>query len=174
MSLRSPVKASLRCNAVIVLCALATSPLRPAVAQESGTAQAGGDAVAVGTGTLTTEIIVEKFGVETGPDGRERLRFVRATRLAAGDEVHYTIRVHNPGDVPVLDIVVTKRLPFGLGYIPGSAVGPACEVEFSTDGGATFAPASRMPGNFSHVRWILRRPLAPGATALLRFRATFG
>lgn len=174
MSLRSPVEASLRCIAVIVLCALATSPLRPAVAQEPGTEQAGGDAVAVGTGPLTTEIIVEKFEVETGPDGSERRRFVHARRLDAGDEVHYTIRVRNPGTEPVLDIVVTKRLPFGLGYIPGSAVGPACEVELSTDGGATFAPASRKAASFSHVRWILRRPLAPGATALLRFRATFG
>ena len=144
------------------------------VAQEPEPEQAGGDAVAVGTGPLATEIIVEKFEVETGPEGREQRRFVRATRLDAGDEVHYTIRVHNPGEEPVLDIVVTKRLPFGLGYIPGSAVGPACDVELSTDGGATFAPASRKPGSFSHVRWILRRPLAPGATALLRFRATFG
>jgi uncharacterized repeat protein (TIGR01451 family) len=153
---------------------LATSPLHSAADQVPAGEPAGGDAVAVGTGRLTTEIIVEKFEVGTGPDGMERRRFVRATRLDTGDEVHYTIRVHNPGDVPVLDIVVTKRLPFGLGYIPGSAVGPACDVELSTDGGATFVAAGRNPGNFSHVRWILRRPLAPGATALLRFRATFG
>ncbi|MGB5104121.1 MAG: hypothetical protein WBO04_12520 [Steroidobacteraceae bacterium] len=153
---------------------MATSPLHAAADEGPGTEQAGGDAVAEGTGLLTTEIVVEKFEMETGPDGRERRRFVRASRLDAGDEVHYTIRVHNPGKEPVLDIVVTKRLPFGLGYIPGSAVGPACDVEFSTDGGTTFAPASRKPASYSHVRWILRRPLAPGATALLRFRATFG
>lgn len=174
MALRSPDKASLRCNAIIALCALATSLVQPVAAQEPTPEQSGGDAVAVGTGPLTTRIIVEKFEVETGPDGRERRRFVDARRLDAGDEVHYTIRVHNPGKEPVLDIVVTKRLPFGLGYIPGSAVGPACDVEFSMDGGTTFAPASRKSASYSHVRWILRRPLAPGATALLRFRATFG
>jgi hypothetical protein len=28
-------------------------------------------------------------------------------------------------------------------------------------------------GGFTHLRWSLRRPLPPGATALLRFRATF-
>jgi uncharacterized repeat protein (TIGR01451 family) len=153
---------------------LATGALQPALAQVSGVEQAVWDAVAVGTGPLTTEIIVEKFEVETGPDGKERPRFVGALRLDAGDEVHYTIRVHNPGKEPVLDIVVTKRLPFGLGYIPGSAVGPACDVELSTDGGTTFAAASRKPANYSHVRWILRRPLPPESTALLRFRATFG
>ena len=130
--------------------------------------------MAVGTGPLETAILAEKFEVETLPDGGEQRRFVVAQRLDAGDEVHYTIRVRNPGTEPVLDVVVTKRLPFGLTYIPGSAVGPACEIELSADGGATFVPADRKAASYSHVRWILRRPLAPGATALLRFRATFG
>ena len=30
-----------------------------------------------------------------------------------------------------------------------------------------------VPADYTHVRWILTKPLAPGATALLRFRATF-
>jgi uncharacterized repeat protein (TIGR01451 family) len=148
----------------------------PAARSQEGEPGAGGaDIVAIGTGPLVTEIVVEKFEVEKRADATEERRFVAATRLDAGDEVHYTIRVQNPGDEPVLDIVVTKRLPFGVVYSPGSAVGPACDVELSSDGGATFAPATRKAAaNYSHVRWILRRPLSPGATALLRFRATFG
>jgi hypothetical protein len=63
-------------------------------------------------------------------------------------------------------------MPFGLHYLPGSAKGPDCDIEFSTDGGATFA-ARPGSGEYTHVRWSMRRPLAPGATALLRFRATF-
>jgi len=175
MSLRSPTGMSLRLAAALVPFALATVGLQlPARAQEPGPEPAGGDAVAVGTGPLETAILAEKFEVETLPDGGEQRRFVVAQRLDAGDEVHYTIRVRNPGTEPVLDVVVTKRLPFGLTYIPGSAVGPACEIELSADGGATFVPAGRKAASYSHVRWILRRPLAPGATALLRFRATFG
>ena len=156
-------------------CALATAVPPPAWAEEAaGPEPAGADTVAIATGPLATEIVVEKFEVEVLPDGTETRRFVRAERLDAGDEVHYTIRVRNPGKLPVLDVVVTKRLPFGVAYIPGSAVGPGCDIELSSDGGATFGPAGRKGASYSHVRWILRRPLAPGATALLRFRATFG
>ncbi len=175
MSHRSSTTQSVLRRVVVALFAFAAIWTHAARAQEASPEQGGGDAVAVGTGPLVTEIVVEKYEVEdAADDGTEERRFVRATRLDAGDEVHYTIRVRNPGKEPVLDVVVTKRLPFGLAYLPGSAVGPACDIELSSDGGATFAPAGRKGASYSHLRWLLRRPLAPGATALLRFRATFG
>jgi len=151
-------KRSLNHAAASLLCVVAAISVvaRLAVAQETGH-KAAGAAVAVGTGPLETEIIVEKLVTEERSDGTTERRFVGAQRLDAGDEVHYTIRVRNPGEDPVLDIVVTKRLPFGMSYIAGSAVGPACDVAVTP----------------SHVQWTLRLPLAPGATALLRFRATF-
>ncbi len=80
---------------------------------------------------------------------------------------------------------MTKRLPYGVHYLPGTATGPACEVHFSADGGNTFAKPARSAGGskqgprkspaveYTHVRWILLNPLQPGATALLRFRAKF-
>jgi hypothetical protein len=80
---------------------------------------------------------------------------------------------------------VTKRLPYGVHYLSGTAAGPACDVHFSADGGNTFAKPDRNAGGskkgsrkspaieYTHVRWILRNPLQPGATALLRFRAKF-
>jgi uncharacterized repeat protein (TIGR01451 family) len=140
-----------------LLCVLtAIAAPRPATAQEADP-EPGNGAIAVGTGPLETEIVVEKMVTDERAAGTKQRRFVAAQRLDAGDEVYYTIRVRNPGQEPVLDVVVTKRLPFGLDYIPGSAVGPACDVEVTR----------------SHLRWTLRRPLAPGATALLRFRAKF-
>jgi len=132
---------------------------------------ASGAAVATGSDLLETEIVIEKLESADPPD-RPVARFVPAGRLEAGDQVHYTLRVRNPGENPVRDVQVTKRMPFGLHYLPGSATGPACDIEFSADGGKTFAARSRA-GDFTHVRWTMRRPLPPGATALLRFRATF-
>jgi uncharacterized repeat protein (TIGR01451 family) len=132
---------------------------------------AQGATVATGSGPLDTAIVVEKLEAAMPPE-RPHGRFVQAERLEAGDEVHYTVRVRNPGQEAVSDVQVTRRLPFGLYYVPGSAAGPAADLEFSTDGGRSF---DRKPTgeDFTHVRWILRRPLPPGATALLRFRATF-
>jgi len=132
---------------------------------------ATGAAIATGTDLLETEIVVEKLE-PADPPSRPHARFVPAGRLEAGDDVHYTIRVRNPGANPVNDVQVTKRMPFGLHYLPGSANGPACDIEFSADGGKTFA-AKLASGEYTHVRWSMRRPLPPGSTALLRFRATF-
>ena len=130
-----------------------------------------GAALATGTDLLETEITAETF-VQSARAG-DPPRFAVARRLSAGDEIHYTIRVRNPGQQPVRDIQVTKRMPFGMQYLPGSAAGPASDIEFSTDGGRSFQ-AQPETDDYSHLRWNLRRPLPPGATALLRFRATFG
>jgi uncharacterized repeat protein (TIGR01451 family) len=129
-----------------------------------------GAALATGTDLLETEITAETF-VQPAQAG-DPPRFTVARRLAAGEEVHYTIRVRNPGQQPVRDVQVTKRMPFGMQYLPGSAAGPASDIEFSTDGGRSFQ-ARPESDDYSHLRWNLRRPLPPGATALLRFRATF-
>lgn len=142
---------------------------------------------ATGSGAVELQIVVETLAIDTGPGGIETRKWEPAGRLSAGDELHYTIRVSNPGKEPVTDVVVTKRLPFGVHYIRGSAVGPACTVQFSIDGGSTFAapadlgmmPGSKRvarkvaPGEYTHVRWIFGKPLVPKATSLLRFRATF-
>lgn len=160
--------------------------LGAALAQDPGEAQAVAEAT--GSGPLETSIEVQKLVASTGPDGQEARHWVPARRLNAGDEVHYTVRVHNPGTQPVESVVVTKRLPFGVRYLRGSATGPAAVIQFSLDGGKTFATPealSRAAGagkknqrkalenDYSHLRWVLGKPLGPNSTALLRFRATF-
>jgi uncharacterized repeat protein (TIGR01451 family) len=165
------------------LLAVAAGPLRAEAPDASQ-----GEAIAVGGGGhLTTLTVIETLSVEPGTDAAVERRFVPADRIRAGDEVYYTIRVTNPGREPVNGVMVTKRLPFGLTYVGGSAVGPAATVHFSVDSGESFAAAPDLrvvaagqaarraaPADYTHVRWILKRPLAGGATALLRFRATLG
>lgn len=148
---------------------LALGPAAPAWPQAE--MSAAGAAVATGTDLLETGIVVERLEPADPPE-RPVAQFVPAGRLEAGDEVFYTLRVRNPGNAPVLDAQVTKRMPLGLHYLPGSASGPDCDIDFSTDGGKTFVARPAGAG-FTHLRWTLRRPLPPGSTALLRFRATF-
>ena len=128
--------------------------------------------VATGDGPLDTRIEVQKLVTREGPDGGAIREFVGARRLKAGEQLYYTIRVTNPGQKPVDDVIVTKQLPYGVDYVPGSAAGPGCRAELSLDGGVTFERAGSK-GTYTHVRWIFEQPLAPGATALLRFRAVF-
>jgi uncharacterized repeat protein (TIGR01451 family) len=166
---------------------LAAGLLAGSPARSQDNAEAQNAPTASGSGPLDMQIVVETLAIEPGPGGQENRQWEPAGRLSAGDELHYTLRVTNPGTLAVTDVVVTKRLPFGFHDIRGSAVGPACAVQFSSDGGATFSPPAQLatgsggkrasrkvvPGDYTHVRWIFGKPLASKATALLRFRATF-
>jgi len=172
-------------GAAVVAGALALLSAAAQTADEIGAPQEQGAPTASGSGPLTTETVVELLDAPDADALHARRRFVPADNVRAGDEVYYTIRVHNPGRTPVSNVVVTKRLPYGMLYARGSAVGPASEVQFSVDGGETFGPPAELEvqptgqprrraviGDYTHVRWLLRYPLSPGATALLRFRAT--
>ncbi len=128
--------------------------------------------LATGDGPLETRIEVQKLVTREAPGGGVVREFVEARRLKAGEQLYYTVRLTNPGRRPVNDVTVTKQLPYGVDYVPGSAVGPGCRIELSLDGGVAFERAGGK-GAYTHVRWILEHPLAPGATALLRFRAVF-
>lgn len=135
---------------------------------------------------LEVDAIAEQRLVEPGRDGIDVVRYVLAAQVRLGEHVHYTLRVRNTSSSPVERAVIVRALPSNTRYIAPSAVGPGAEVTFSADGGASFATANELrvssylgpprratADDYTHIRWSLRRPLAPGATALLRFRAEF-
>src|SRR4026209_844123 len=118
-------QAATRAALLAVLCVLVPIS-RGADPPESGP----GEAVAVGSGPLSTLVTVETLSVVPDSEAPEP-RFVPGGRIRAGDEVHYTIRVTNPGRVAVRGVMVIKRLPFGLTYIGGAAGGTAGAGAFS-------------------------------------------
>jgi uncharacterized repeat protein (TIGR01451 family) len=135
---------------------------------------------------LEVTAIAEQRVVEPTPNGGTVVRYVPASQVRLGEQVHYTLQVRNVSPAAVADAVVVRALPHNTRYVTGSAVGPGADVSFSIDGGATFAAAQRLTMNtyvgpprrataddYTHIRWRLRHALAPGATALLRFRAEF-
>lgn len=140
------------------------------------------------TGTLPIEVSTAAAIMESRPqaDGTVAKRLVPATDISEGQVVYYTLTVRNPGTRPAHGVVVTKPVPANTRYIPGSAVAPNATVTFSIDGGVTFAPARNLlaageqrpaqpapPERYTHIRWQMRYPLAPGAVAYARFRAVF-
>jgi uncharacterized repeat protein (TIGR01451 family) len=130
---------------------------------------------------LRTQLVAE-VRESGGTPERPTVRMVPATRLAQGQVVYYTVRITNPTPVFANKVQVSQMIPANTTYVVGSAGGPGADIEFSIDGGQTFAPADQLklpdgsvapPGRYTHIRWRLHNPLAPGATALARFRATF-
>ncbi len=130
---------------------------------------------------LNTELIAE-VRETIGAQERQIHRMVPATTLAQGQVVYYTLRITNPTPVFANNVVVSQLIPANTTYLPGSAAGPGADIEFSIDAGLSFARAEGLkladgsrapPERYTHIRWRLRNPLAPGAMALARFRAIF-
>jgi uncharacterized repeat protein (TIGR01451 family) len=138
-------------------------------------------AVATEAVELRTQLIAEVRETLNTQD-RPLYRMVPASRLSQGQVVYYTVRITNPTPVFANNVVVSQRVPDNTLYMEDSATGPGAEIEFSVDGGVAFARAEDLklddgtrapPERYTHIRWRLRNPLAPGSVALARFRATF-
>jgi uncharacterized repeat protein (TIGR01451 family) len=134
---------------------------------------------------LVVETIAERRVVTPSSEGAQ-VKFVAADQLHIGDEIFYTVRVRNRSGAPIEDVVVVKAIPRNTEYVADSAVGPAAIIGISVDGGTTFSEPEQLeivtlpgvarpaiPSDYTHIRWQLQHPLAPGATALLRFRGIF-
>jgi uncharacterized repeat protein (TIGR01451 family) len=135
---------------------------------------------------IETTLIAEVRDTVQLASGQQVYRFVPAKALTQGQIVYYTVRIRNPTPVVARGVEVVRRIPANTFYVPGSAAGPGAQIDFSADGGQTFAPPSRVtvtdgsgsrraakPEDYTHIRWRLRNPLAPGALAHARFRAVF-
>ena len=131
---------------------------------------------------VQTELVAEIRQSVRSPQGNMAYRFVRATVVPQGEVVYYTVKVRNPSTAYARNVVVVQKIPENTAYVGGSAAGPAVDVSLSVDGGRTFtaerrsassAPDAAAPASYTHIRWRFRNALAPGATALARFRAVF-
>lgn len=130
-----------------------------------------------------TELIAEVPGPD--PSGAATgLQLQPASALVQGQEVYYTVRITNPNAVFAREVSVVQQIPANTRYVAGSAAGPGARIDFSVDGGHSFASPRQLrvadepdkpaaPRSYTHIRWRLNHPLAPGAVALARFRAVF-
>ena len=135
-------------------------------------------------GHLNVRTVVQKEEVTTDDTGETTRRLVPAESVVPGEDVIYTITFTNISDESAENIVITNPISAKLTYVSGSAFGPGTVIEFSVDGGQSFAAAERLmvstagverpaeAADFTHVRWTLTNELAAGAQGMARFRAT--
>lgn len=129
---------------------------------------------------LTT---VQKEEIFIDGAGEEAKRLVPAERVAPGETVLYTITFTNISDDSADNVVITNPIAENLLYLDGSASGEGMDIQFSADGGASFALAAELTvtddgasrpavaEDFTHVRWVMRNDLAAGAQGIARFAA---
>jgi len=134
-------------------------------------------------GSILVKTTAEQEQTLTAADGSKSTRLAPAERVLPGHEVIYTVTFENVGKEPAKDVVVTNPVPEHTSYQSGSAFGPGTETLFSTDGGRSFAPASALevhgadgstraagPEDYTHIRFVLKNALTPGAVAFARYR----
>jgi len=112
-----------------------------------------------------------------------------AAMARPGDVIGYSLAFTNLNRTPVNSVQFVDPLPKGLVYLPGSAsADKPVQVEYSIDGGKTFVarpvvvvvengkrvekPAPREA--YTHIRWTVSGPLAPGAQVTAGFQAEVG
>jgi len=126
--------------------------------------------------------------------GDERHRSLQRRGLSAqillnGDVVRYRLTFTNVTDVDVSDVAFVDPVPDGLLYV-GESAGADREdarIEYSTDGGSNYAERPLIveivdgerverpapPETFTHIRWTVAGPVAPGAQVTAQFDARF-
>lgn len=133
--------------------------------------------------SLDVETVVQKEEVVVTESGDAQTRLVAAETVVPGEQVFYTITFRNVGAEPAENVVITNPIAAELTYVDGSAFGPGMVIEFSADGGVTFAPAAQLTvtedgetraataEDFTHIRWTLRTELDTGSQGTARFAA---
>ncbi len=143
-------------------------------------------APAAETGCIVVKTSLESEQPANDGSGRETTRLASAQKVLPGDEVVYTVSAANVCDYDVTDPIIDKAIPEHMRYVADSAIAPAADATFSIDGGFRYErPAdlkviapdgterAAVPADYTHIRWRMRRPLAPGAVVIARFRAVF-
>ena len=140
-------------------------------------------AIAQQAEVLEVRTLVQKEEIVVNADGAPEKRLVAAETVVPGEQVYYTITFTNVGDAPAEKVVITNPISAELTYVDDSAFAPGMNLEFSVDGGVTFAAADEltvtidgetraaMSDDFTHIRWTLPSELDTGSQGTARFAA---
>lgn len=129
--------------------------------------------------------VVDEVEVKVKNDaGVEETKRVPATKVPPGVAVIYTVHADNKGSKPATDVVVTDPIPEHMDYVDGSATSAGAKLTFSADGGKTWAAEGKLvvkgpdgltraanASEITHIRWQFTKPLAPGESRAVEFRA---
>lgn len=121
-------------------------------------------------------------------DGQTRVERIPVEEAAQGDILVFTVTYVNGGETDAVDAVIVNPVPRGVVYVPESAEGedtvitcsiddglswhqqPVMTTVKNPDGGEVREPAPA--DHYTHIRWIIQKPVAPGQSGRVSFRAT--
>ncbi len=130
--------------------------------------------------TSVAEIEKEVFNQE----GKKELKRMPAETVIPGSEVIFTTVFENISKEKAQQAAITNPVPEHMIYKADSAAGKDTAITFSVDNGKSYNIPAKLfvsdaegrkiparPQDYTHIRWELRAPLAPGKTGEVSFRA---
>jgi uncharacterized repeat protein (TIGR01451 family) len=117
----------------------------------------------------------------TSDNGASSEQWQTPDKMLPGDKVGYQISFENTGKEAATDIVIANPIPENTVYVAASAKGLNTDIDFSADGGKTYAQPSKLliekdgervkatAADYTHVRWTLNKPLAIGAESSVQY-----
>lgn len=146
-----------------------------------------GDLLAKQQPKLELKTTAEKE-VKVKKQGKWVLERRPADKAAPGDVVVYTITYTNRGTGTMTDAVIVNPVPNGMRVNPESAAGKDAAVTCSIDNGHSYHPPPIMVpmkkpdgslesnpaplDRYTHIRWLIKRPVQPGESGQVSFKAT--
>jgi uncharacterized repeat protein (TIGR01451 family) len=137
-------------------------------------------------GSIELRSVSEVEIIEQNAEGKKEVKRIDAAKakVVPGDAVIFTVFYANTDIKPADRVVVTNPVPEHMSYQNKSAEGAGTKIEFSADGGKSYAAPDKLfvtaagkkrpaiASDYTHIRWTLSRPLAPGGKGSVSFRAT--
>ena len=134
-------------------------------------------------GTVKLKCVAQKEVEVVKDDGTRVMERQPVKLVLPKDTVIYTITYQNVGKENADNVVVNNPVPDNTVYIDGSAKGEGTRIDFSVDGGKTFAAPEKLilkdkDGNeriasaaeYTHIRWVVQQPVKPGAEGTVEFK----
>lgn len=129
--------------------------------------------------TVAKEVKVKKAG-KTVVDR------IPVQKTARGDILVYTITYFNTGKTPAMNAEIVDPLAPEVIIIPDSVEGKDTEINASIDNGRTWQKLPVMmefkkpdgttevkavpPERYSHIKWIVKKPIQPGQSGKVSFK----
>jgi uncharacterized repeat protein (TIGR01451 family) len=135
---------------------------------------------------IELQSIAEVEKVEKNAQGEKEVKRQAAAtaKVVPGDVVIFTTRYVNTSDKPVSNVTIMNPVPEHMAYLDKSAEGKGARIDYSVDSGKTYAAIDKLTvkdsagktrpaaaQDYTHIRWVLTAPLAPGGTGSVSFKA---
>jgi uncharacterized repeat protein (TIGR01451 family) len=135
--------------------------------------------LAAGNVALESKIFVEKTVQDA--HGAPRIVLQPPALVVPGEQLVFVLDYSNRGNAPATNFTVTNPLPHDITFTDAADAG----AELSVDGGKSWGQLAVLtvpgsdgkrraarPTDVTHIRWVLKQPVAVGESGRLTFRGT--